>query len=107
MRAERKTFFLPKDGKSAICHFELVYKEDAMIEIAIDGNLDDSFLGKERPSFVVNSFNGSSFDDYRKEAASFIKYFIVWSPFILKKFIYKNLDNSSFYTLLYLFVLLR
>ena len=75
MRAERKTFFLPKDGKSAICRFKSVYKEDAMIEIAIDGNLDDSFLGKERPSFVVNSFNGSSFDDYRKEAASFIKYF--------------------------------
>lgn len=46
-----------------------------MIEIAIDGNLDNNFLGKERTTFVVDGFVGTSFDDYRKEASSFIKYF--------------------------------
>lgn len=43
-----------------------------MIEIALDEQPDNRFLGLERPVFTVNAFSGTALDDYRRLARNFV-----------------------------------
>ncbi len=43
-----------------------------MIEIALDEQPDNRFLGLERPVFTINAFSGTALDDYRRLARDFV-----------------------------------
>jgi hypothetical protein len=46
-----------------------------MIEIVLDGRQGNTFMDKPQPVYNVVDFEGNSLDDYRVEAAKFIKTF--------------------------------